>query len=837
MRRWHAVWCFLIWMMPMPTENFRTQELSLIPPKIQPTPKTQTQKVDLPKVIPNSISEFFGQTKMESPATTVTTTAVDDVQVLELTTSGVTVSLAYSEDPEPPDLQYPVQHAGLPQKLEVFPLPLKNSDHELNFNVSWIPSRGGAARDYSLEVRSVTDTIDCHSPMCYEYNIPGEATWWLIPAFSNNVAETCAVRPGCAYMVRLIAHPWDGHTSANLHVELDECVVGVCSCAHSPRLPAPVVSAETVTVQGEMFANVSWTLPLPSYPQRLPSAKLGKQSYIVSLGKQMVSDAHPSPWFANTITRHVDTDGFVSEGDSTRWLLLPVSDRSVERSDDRSGERTKRMKNTAPKVKLLARVNLVDDRGCVGPAGNATAFDPDAPSSSNFAFGTYAILGALLGAWLMGAVFVLSARVVKRVLKSFRPAPVSAPLEALSRRPAWFPLQLRTNNEIPVRGQMEESPLYTQKQFEIEEEAGDEWEVSRSRVHLGALIGSGAFGRVHAAQLDMPGGETITVAAKMLTDEVTEEETQDFLREIEMLKHVGSHKHVIRLIACCTRRAPLIALLEHAPRGDLLSLLRAARGKRKESQASNVTRRVDSSQGRPSEADSEYTNLSDSDPALSEGYGKLYIDCDKKKDHYVAEPALQLDGSTMREYALQIALGMRHLEERGITHRDLAARNILVDGAGILKVADFGLSRSGVYVHTRSRPVPLRWLAPEAILHSQYCTASDVWAFAVLLWEIATLGGFPYAELSNLQVPPFLAGGGRLPKPVRASPRLYQLMVECWAENPIDRPTFAQIVDKLTVQKQLYVDLDCVFPPSEDEVEGLRDFDFNMADANGQNDR
>ncbi|CAD0201479.1 unnamed protein product [Chrysodeixis includens] len=150
-------------------------------------------------------------------------------------------------------------------------------------------------------------------------------------------------------------------------------------------------------------------------------------------------------------------------------------------------------------------------------------------------------------------------------------------------------------------------------------------------------------------------------------EEVTEEEVQDFLREIEMLKHVGSHKHVIRLIACCTRRAPLIALLEHAPRGDLLSLLRAARGRRKESHSSTVTRRVDSEQGRPSEAESEYTNLSDSDPALSDG--KLYIDSDKKKDHYVAEPALQLDGSTMREYALQVALGMRHLEERGITHR------------------------------------------------------------------------------------------------------------------------------------------------------------------------
>lgn len=45
----------------------------------------------------------------------------------------------------------------------------------------------------------------------------------------------------------------------------------------------------------------------------------------------------------------------------------------------------------------------------------------------------------------------------------------------------------------------------------------DDWEVSRSKVHLGALIGSGAFGRVHVAHLDMAGGDTITVAAKMLT--------------------------------------------------------------------------------------------------------------------------------------------------------------------------------------------------------------------------------------------------------------------------------------------------------------------------------
>ncbi|XP_026327713.1 fibroblast growth factor receptor 3-like [Hyposmocoma kahamanoa] len=365
---------------------------------------------------------------------------------------------------------------------------------------------------------------------------------------------------------------------------------------------------------------------------------------------------------------------------------------------------------------------------------------------------------------------------------------------------------------------MEISPLYVRKEFEIDGEIGDQWEVRRSRVRLGGLIGSGAFGRVYAAALETPGAETVTVAAKKLADNASEEEMQDFLREIEMLKHVGSHKHVIRLIGCCTKRAPLMALLEHAPRGDLYTLLRTARGRKKPDDLSNITRRIDSDVNeRPSQADSGYTNFSGFDPPIEQ---KFYLEGEPRRDHYVAEPTLQLNSSTMRDYALQVALGMKHLEERGITHRDLAARNILVDGAGVLKVADFGLSRTGVYVHTRSQvQVPLRWLAPEAILHSQYCTKSDVWAFAVLLWEIATLGGFPYSELSNHQVPPYLARGMRLPKPARASPRLYQLMIDCWAEDPRNRPSFAQIVERLTVQKQLYVDLDCVFPPTEDEHE------------------
>ena len=85
-----------------------------------------------------------------------------------------------------------------------------------------------------------------------------------------------------------------------------------------------------------------------------------------------------------------------------------------------------------------------------------------------------------------------------------------------------------------------------------------------------------------------------------------------------------------------------------------------------------------------------------------------------------------------------------YLASLGIVHRDLACRNILVGEGKSLKISDFGMSRlvmaDDVYVKSSRGRQPWKWMAVESILNREFTTASDVWAYGVALWEIATLG-------------------------------------------------------------------------------------------------
>ena len=103
----------------------------------------------------------------------------------------------------------------------------------------------------------------------------------------------------------------------------------------------------------------------------------------------------------------------------------------------------------------------------------------------------------------------------------------------------------------------------------------------------------------------------------------------------------------------------------------------------------------------------------------------------------------------MIDICYDVVKGCAYLEKMKFVHRDLAARNCMLTSTNPLlrkvKLGDFGLARNiRLYEYYKNDEgfIPIKWMSPEALMDGKYSSKSDVWAFAVLIWEIMTLGEF-----------------------------------------------------------------------------------------------
>eukprot|EP00698_Gefionella_okellyi_P004620 TRINITY_DN14226_c0_g1_i1.p1 TRINITY_DN14226_c0_g1~~TRINITY_DN14226_c0_g1_i1.p1 ORF type:complete len:576 (-),score=90.03 TRINITY_DN14226_c0_g1_i1:106-1833(-) len=228
-----------------------------------------------------------------------------------------------------------------------------------------------------------------------------------------------------------------------------------------------------------------------------------------------------------------------------------------------------------------------------------------------------------------------------------------------------------------------------------------------------------------------------TVAVKRMKRELTDSELQAFAREVEIVSSLRS-PYVIMFIGASFLPPDYFLVMEYAERGTLHSVL--------QSKGIELT------------------------------------------------PDLRLN------MLWDVARGMTQLHMRSppLIHRDLTSFNILVDKNWRCKVADFGVSRThGEHEVVLTQPGHLRWTAPELTRALQYDERVDVFSFGLLMWEVLT-GSLPFSNHEPAQAANRMAYEGDRPTMPDGIPRDLQKLIRCcWADAPVDRPSFVDIVAQL----------------------------------------
>ncbi|CAI5489164.1 unnamed protein product [Closterium sp. Naga37s-1] len=263
-----------------------------------------------------------------------------------------------------------------------------------------------------------------------------------------------------------------------------------------------------------------------------------------------------------------------------------------------------------------------------------------------------------------------------------------------------------------------------------------EAEIDWNDIEMGERVGAGSFGTVYRAEW-----AGCDVAVKVLINQdMQEEQLLEFKREVVIMRRLR-HPNIVLFMGAVTKPPHLSILTEFLSRGSLFRLLHR--------------------------------------PGAKETL---------KEDRRI-------------RMAMDIARGINYLHHCTpmIVHRDLKTPNLLVDKNFTVKVCDFGLSRNknSTFLSSKSGAGTPEWMAPEVLRNEPSNEKSDVYSFGVILWELVTLLQ-PWDGMNPMQVVGAVGfQNQRLTVPPDLDPALSTLILDCWHNDPKDRPKFDDIMVRL----------------------------------------
>ena len=206
----------------------------------------------------------------------------------------------------------------------------------------------------------------------------------------------------------------------------------------------------------------------------------------------------------------------------------------------------------------------------------------------------------------------------------------------------------------------------------------DDGKVSLDNFKFIRRLGEGAFGTVVLAKGNLPGAPEQLYAVKTLKKRrITSSTICEIMAEKEALMLTSGHPFITTLYSCFQNKDNIFFVMEYMSGGN-----------------------------------------------LKEQLDKVEVFSEKRTKFYAAE----------------ITLAVEFLHQHGILHRDLKLENVLVGSDGHCKIADFGLSKLGLFRHCKTSTqcgTPF-CMAPEIVKNLPYGQGVDWWAVGIMMFEMMT---------------------------------------------------------------------------------------------------
>ena len=175
--------------------------------------------------------------------------------------------------------------------------------------------------------------------------------------------------------------------------------------------------------------------------------------------------------------------------------------------------------------------------------------------------------------------------------------------------------------------------------------------------------------------------------------------------------------------------------------------------------------------------------------------------CARERRRIPIELVLYMIGDVCKGLAYAHAATSPAGEPLGIVHRDVTPANVLLSRHGDVKLADFGVARTGVAARSPTDPRAnlrgkLAYLSPEQVTGGAVDHRSDLFSLGIVLYEALTLrrlfaaklAGQTLARIKAADIEPRLRKHPDLPEPIRA------VLRRTLARSPDDRYESAEVL-------------------------------------------